>query len=92
MNDAYTLLSLPNGIKVLLKFSQALCDPDPLQLEELFQPHQLRAHGVIVDVCAKRHQRPDVKPGGQCLTTPESTIDMHCDGFKFLLTYSKANG
>jgi len=47
VNDAYTLVLLPTGEKVLLKFNQAFCDPDPLQLEALFQPHQLRAHGVI---------------------------------------------
>ena len=32
--------------------------------------------------CGKIHLRLDGKPGGQCLTTPESTIDMHFDGFK----------
>ena len=82
VNDAYTLALLPTGDKVLLKFNQALCDPDPLQLEALFQPHQLRSHGVLVDDCAKRHRRSDGNPGGQCLTTPESTVDMHFDGFK----------
>jgi len=82
VNDAYTLVLLPNGEKVLLKFNQAFCDPDPLQLEALFQPHQLRAHGVIVDDCAKRHKRSDGNPGGQCLTTPDLTLDMHFDGWK----------
>jgi len=37
---------LPDGEKVLLKFNQAFCDPDPLQLEVILQ---LRAHGVIAD-------------------------------------------
>jgi len=36
VNDAHTLALLPNGKKVLLKFNQAFCDPDPLQLEALF--------------------------------------------------------
>ena len=71
VNDAYTLALLPDGEKVLLKFYQAFCDPDPLQLEALFQPHQLRAHGVIVDDCAKRHLPADGEQGGQCLITPE---------------------
>jgi hypothetical protein len=37
VNDAYTLALLPDGEKVLLKFNQAFCDPDPLQLEAMFQ-------------------------------------------------------
>jgi len=82
VNDAYTLALLPNGEKVLLKFNQAFYDPDLLQLEELFQPHQFRANGVIVDDCAKRHKHSDGNPGGQCLTTLDLTLDMHFDGWK----------
>jgi len=76
------LALLPDGEKVLLKFNQAFCDPDPLQLEALFQPHQLRAHGVIVDDCAKRHLHADGEQGGQCLITPEQKMEMHFDGWK----------
>jgi len=82
VNDAYTLATLPNGKKTILKVNQAFCDSDPLQSEALFQPHQLRAHGVIVDDCARRHLRADGQPGGQCLITPECKLDMHFDGWK----------
>ena len=82
VNDAYTLATLPDGKKTILKVNQAFCDTDPFQSEALIQPHQLRAHGVIVDDCARRHLRADGKPGGQCLITPEHKLDMHFDGWK----------
>jgi len=89
VNDAYTLATLPEGEKIILRFNQVFCDVDPLQQEALFQPHQLRAHGVMVDDCAKRHLRADGQPGGQCLITPERKIDMHFDGWKCYLRIQK---
>jgi hypothetical protein len=36
VNDAYTLATLPDGEKIVLKINQALCDNDPFQTEALF--------------------------------------------------------
>ena len=82
VNDAYTLATLPDGEKIVLKINQALCDNDPFQTEALFQPHQLRAHGVQVDDCASRHAGADGQPGGQCLITPSRKLAMHFDFWK----------
>ena len=82
VNDAYTLATLPDGEKIVLKINQALCDNDPFQTEALFQPHQLRAHGVRVDDCTSRHAGADGQPGGQCLITSSRKLDMHFDFWK----------
>ena len=52
VSDAFTLCTLPNDSKVL-QFNQCLLDNHPLQTETLLQPNQARAHGVLVDDCAK---------------------------------------
>ena len=50
VNDAYTVANLADGTKICLCLHQVLLDSNPEQTEALVQPHQMRAHGVIVDV------------------------------------------
>ena len=52
MNEAFTLCTLCDNSKVIIKLNQCFLDRDPLQTEALLQPHQARAFGVIVDDCA----------------------------------------
>lgn len=41
VNDAYTLATLEDECKVILKINQCLCDSDPHAKEALLQPHQV---------------------------------------------------
>jgi len=78
VNNVYTLATLLDGEKVILKINQALCDNDPLQQEVLFQSHQLRAHGVrVADDCASRHVGADGQPGGQCILIVGNAISVN---------------
>ena len=67
VNEAYTLITLPDSKKIIVEFNQCFLDRDPLQTEALLQPHQARAFGVIVDNCASCHLGSDGQPGGQCI-------------------------
>ena len=49
VNDLFTLATLEDEQKVILKVNQCLCDTDPHATEALLQPHQVRHHGVIFD-------------------------------------------
>ena len=49
VNDAYTVVKLPQGLNYLIRLNQVLLDPDSRQVEALLQPHQARAHGVTVN-------------------------------------------
>ena len=82
VNAAYTLATLLDEEKDILKINQALCDNDPFQQEALFPPHQLRAHGVRVDDYSSCHIGADGRPGGRCLVTPSHKLDMHFNGWK----------
>ena len=82
VSDAFTLCTLPDDSKVLFQFNQCLLDTDPLQTETLLQPHQARAHGVMVDDCAKRHSSITGQPGTQCIKIGPDTFDMYFDGWK----------
>ena len=82
VNTAFTLVSMPDGNKFILKINQAFQDKDPRQSEALLQLHQARAFGVIVDDCASRHLAPIGNPGGQCITVDKTDYKMHFDGWK----------
>ena len=41
VNDAYTLATLEDKRKLILKINQCLCDADPHATEALLQPHQV---------------------------------------------------
>ena len=82
VNDAYTLTTLPDNSKCILKINQAFLDTDPSQSEALLQPHQARAFGTIVDDCAHRHRGRDGSSGGQCLIVDDKKLDLSFDGWK----------
>ena len=56
VNDAYTVANLADGSKICLCLHQVLLDSNPEQSEALVQPHQMRAHGVIVDDVPHRYK------------------------------------
>ena len=82
VNEAYTVVTLPNNTKVIFKINQAFLDRDLNQTEELLQPHQAKSFGVIVDDCAKIHLATYGKPGGQYLQVGNKQCDIHFDGRK----------
>ena len=86
--DACTLVTLRDGRKFIAIVNQALLDTDRHQTESLLQPHQCRAHNTIVDECPRRYLSSNGAPGGQCIKTPDHTLDLHFDGWKCFLGIS----
>ena len=81
--DAFTLCPLPDDSKVpLFQFNQCLLDTDPLQTETLLQPHQARAHGVLVDDCTKQHPSITGQPATQCIQIGSDKFEMYFYGWK----------
>ena len=60
--------------------NKAFLDSDPLQTDPLIQPHQMRAFGVIVDVCTKGHLGPAGEPDGQCIKINNTEYGINFDG------------
>jgi len=73
----------------LLVVNQALLDSDPAQSEALFQPHQLRAHGTIVDETAARHRGADGHCGRQMIKVGDVILPLYFDGWKTFLSICK---
>ena len=82
VSDAFTLCTLPDDTKVLFQFNQCLLDTDPLQTETLLQPHQARAHGVLVDDCTKQHPSITGQPATQCIQIGSDKFEMYFYGWK----------
>jgi hypothetical protein len=80
---------LRDNSSFLLVVNQALLDTDPDQSEALFQPHQLRAHGMIVDETATRHRGADGHPGKQMIRVNDITVPLYFDGWKTFLSITK---
>ena len=80
VNEAYTIVTLPDSTRIILELNQCFLDRDPLQTEALLQPHQVRAFGVVVDDCSSAHLGQDGLAGGQCLTIGGVSYPMHFDG------------
>ena len=53
--DAVTKVTLKNGSCYILYLNQALMNLCPSQRKSLLQPHQSRAHGVLIDDCPLHH-------------------------------------
>ena len=77
MNEAYTLVYLPDDTKVLFLLNQCFLDRNPDQTESLLQPHQARAFGVIVDDCSSGHICADGLRGSQSITVGDKVFKMH---------------
>ena len=82
VNDAYTLATLNDNSQCIFKINQCLCDTDINATEALFQPHQGRHHGVIIDDVAHRHQSISGEYGTQSMKIDNFTIPLMFDGFK----------
>jgi hypothetical protein len=80
---------LQDNSPYLLVVNQALLDTDPDQSEALFQPHQLCAHGTIVDETATRHRGADGCPGKQMIRVNDITVPLYFDGWKTFLSITK---
>ena len=80
VNDAHTIVRLPNNFKVVFKINQAFSPQDSNQTEELLQPHQVREFGIIVDDCESRHLSTSGSTGTQCIKVGDRTLPMYFDG------------
>ena len=89
VNDAYTLATLEDDSRVIFKINQALCDKDPHAVEALFQPHQGRHHGVLIDDVSRRHQSITGDFGTQCIKIDQHTLPLMFDGFKVYCVLQK---
>ena len=89
VNDAYTLATLEDNSRVIFKINQALCDKDPHAVEALFQPHQGRHHGVLIDDVSRSHQSITGDFGTQCIKIDEHTLPLMFDGFKVYCVLQK---
>ena len=63
VNEAFTLVTLPNNDKIFFQINQAFLDSDHMQTEVLLQPPQARSFGIIVDDCDKSNISSTGKPG-----------------------------
>ena len=91
VNNATTLCTLPSGERMLVTVHQALLDRHPQQREALLQPHQCRAHNLIVNDVATCHKGSDGKPGLQNIvdSSTGNTPPFYWDGWKLYLAISK---
>ena len=90
VNDAYTLVHLRDGTKVVFKINQAFCDTDKGQTEALLATHQLRDFGVSVDNCAKCHRHHDGSFGTQSIAVNDRFYKFHFDGKTCYFDISKS--
>ena len=89
VNDAFTLATLEDERKVILKINQCLCDADPHATEALLQPHQVRHHGVIVDDVSRKHPSVTGEKGTQCMKIDDHTLPFMFDGYKIYCVTDK---
>jgi hypothetical protein len=82
---------LPDNSSYLLVVNQALLDSDPAQSEALFQPHQLHAHGAIVDETAACHRGINGHCGCQMIKVGNVFLSLYFDGWKTFLSICKPN-
>ena len=82
VSEAYTMLVCSDGYTALVRLNQVLLNRDPGQTEALFQPHQLRAGGVLVDDVPTCHTASDGKPGTQCVQVGDRKLPLYFDGYK----------
>ena len=89
VDNAYTLATLEDEQKVILKLNQCLCDSDPHATEALLQPHQVRHHGVIVDDVSRKHTSITGERGTQCMKIDDHKLPFMFDGFKIYCVTQK---
>ena len=87
--DAVTKITLSNGKSYILQMNQSLLDSSPDQKESLLQPHQSRAHGVLIDDCPIQHRRIDGSSGTQCVQILDTKLPLEFDGLKCYLKLEK---
>ena len=89
VNNAYTLATLNNNQKCILKINQCLLDRDPHAFEALLQPHQACHHGVVIDDVAKRHLSITGDSGKKCIKIDDTVLPLMFDGFKVFCVVQK---
>ena len=68
--NAVTKATFPHGTSVLFVLNHFMVDEDPDQTESLLNPHQCRAHKVLMDDVAHTHRRFDGSFGEQKIINP----------------------
>ena len=87
--DAVTKITLQDGKSFLLQMNPSLIDPCPDQRESLLQPHQSRAHGVLIDDFPLQHRQIDGSCGSQCVQVLDTVLPLTFDGLKCLFQIQK---
>ena len=87
--DAVSKITLSNGSVFILQMNQSLLDTCPQQMESLLQPHQSRAHGVLIDDCPFHHKRIDGCHGTQSVQILDTTLPLDFDGLKCYFNLAK---
>ena len=82
VNDYYTLVTLPNDVKVIFKTCQEFLYQDPDQAYALLQLHQVWDFGIIEDDCTSRHLSTSGSPGTQCIKVGDKSLYMYFDSWK----------
>ena len=80
VSNAFTLVTIDEYIKFIIKTNQVFLGRDPTQSESLVQSHQIRAFKVILDDCTKSRLGPTNLPSGQCISVENKRYGMHFDG------------
>ena len=87
--DAVTKVTLKDGSSYILQLNQSLIDLCSSQRESLLQPHQARAHGVMIDDCPTHHKTITGTPGSQRIKVADIVIPLLFDGLKSYLLLTK---
>ena len=77
VNNAYTLVILHNGTRVVLKINLTFSDTDPFQTKNLLATYQVCDFGVLINNCDKCHQRHDCTFGTQSICTPKGILEFN---------------
>jgi hypothetical protein len=72
---------------VLIHVHHGLHNEDPNQVESLASPHQMMAHGCLVDVVPTIHQTRQGTPGTQGMTSSGTDIPFTFDGVKLYMQH-----
>ena len=75
-----------DGRSCILILNQFMLDENPQQTESLLNPHQARAHQVMIDDKAVTHRRVDGNFGTQHFVVEGTSFPLHFDGYKMFIS------
>ena len=64
-SEMYTLVTVDSETKVIFKLHKFFLDRDPLQMDTLLQPYQIRSFDIIINNSVKYHCATNGEAEGQ---------------------------